>query len=245
MKILYGFVGAILGFVFGGIAATLVVSATSDGNDFADGFKLMGYGLVGLILGMILGALLALRIAHYVETHPQAKRKNILIVAGSALAVSGACAIMLWGNDQLRLPPSDQQLISNFNRHRSAFDTLAQMSSTNKKLTRVDYGWTEPSDPKTIGVSPARIGRYRQLLDSVNVHRGFEASDEGAEIDYLYWATGSAISSDTDKGYAYLTTPPKQMLSSLDPCRPDEKNGVKAYRHIQGPWYLYYDYLPG
>jgi len=61
----------------------------------------------------------------------------------------------------------------------------------------------------------------------------------------LYWCEGSAISSDTDKGYAYLTVPPKQVLTTLDDCQPDEENGVKAYYHIEGCWYLYYDYLPG
>jgi hypothetical protein len=67
-------------------------------------------------------------------------------------------------------------------------------------------------------------------------------------VDFYYWDIGSAVSSDTDKGYAYLTMPPFNLLPSLDGSHPDERNGdngVKTYRHIRGNWYLFYEYIPG
>ena len=60
-------------------------------------------------------------------------------------------------------------------------------------------------------------------------------------IAFFYWLTGSAISSDTDKDYAYMTKPPANMLNSLDQCQPDNRKGVEAYPHIEGNWYLFRD----
>lgn len=118
------------------------------------------------------------------------------------------------------------------------------MTQADKGLQRVDYDWTDPSNPQAIGVSPARVSIYRHLLDSVQCHRGFNAYQNHG-IEFQYWGHGSAISDDEDKGYAYLAAPPKETLNSLDDCRPDKKNELQAYRRIEGCWYLYYDYIPG
>jgi hypothetical protein len=59
---------------------------------------------------------------------------------------------------------------------------------------------------------------------------------------------GSAISSDTIKGYAYRTRPPMEVLNSLDGFRPNPKDAddtIKVYRHIRGNWYLFFEYIPG
>ena len=247
MGFLCGFAGAFLGAIVGLAAVLLGVAVLSDGNDIGDAFAFVGLAPVGLIIGAILGIVAALKLRQYTRKTwgiKSVRRKTALILAASVLATPALVTVALWGAYQSRQPPSDQQLLRNFNRNRITFNELAQMTQADKELTRVDYDWTQPSDPRTVGVSAERIRKYRYLLNSINVHRGFQ-SDTSHNVEFMYYATGSAISSDTNKGYTYLTVPPKQTLNTLDDCQPDEKNGVEAYRHIEGHWYLYYEYLPG
>ena len=119
------------------------------------------------------------------------------------------------------------------------------MVQADKGLTRVDDDWTQPDDPQRVGVGPARIAEYRRLLRRVGTPRGFQTTGATDDIDFYYWLTGSAITSDREKGYSYLATPPAHLLKSLDQCQPDDRNPVEFYRHIQGNWYLFYEYLPG
>ncbi len=239
--------GAVSWAIVGAAAALLFVAVHSDGNDLGDAFGFMGLAPVGLILGAILGVVLALILKQYATknwSEEQAKRKNFLIVTGSVLAAPILTAALIWDAGRYGGPPPDQQLLADFARHRTDLEKVAQMKQADRGLLRVDYNWTEPDNPQKVGVPIQRVAKYRRLLESAGVHRGFEAY-QPHEVDFLYWGRGSAISSDTDKGYAYLTVPPKQVLKTLDDCQPDEKNGVEAYRHIEGHWYLYYKYLPG
>jgi hypothetical protein len=77
------------------------------------------------------------------------------------------------------------------------------------------------------------------------VPEGFAVGAQANDVEFDYWGKGSAISSDTDKGYAYLTKCPAHVLSSQDKCGPKGDEMVEAYRHIQGHWYLFDRYLPG
>ena len=250
MGFFYGFTGALLGAIAGGAAVVLGISVQSDGNDIGDAFAFIGLAPIGLVVGAILGIIAALVLRRYVSKTREslsARRKSNFIVAVSVFAVPAFVTAALWISFRVSQPPSDQELLRNFDHNRATFNELAQMTQADKHLIRVDveYDSTEPSNPETVGVSAERISKYRQLLKSVKLHRGFEANQSHQEVDFLYYATGSAISSDNDKGYAYLTAPPTKTLSSLDDCGPDGENRVEAYRHIEGCWYLYYDYLPG
>ncbi len=247
MKLLYGFIGAILGAILGSITALFLVALGTGGDSFAIALSFMIVVPIGLIVGGALGIVAALRLLRFVQGGQKdkvARWNSVLAVTGSVLAVPILVAAMLWGDWKLGQPPSDQQLLSNFARHKATFNELSRMALTDKNLSRVDYDWTDPSDTQKVGVSPERITKYRSLLESIGLHRGF-SSDGVHSIEFISYGQGSAMSSDEFKGYMYLMTPPKQVLSSLDRCQPDEKNGVEAYRHIEGHWYLYYEYLPG
>ena len=247
MKLLCGFIGAILGAVLGSTTALFLVALGTDGDSFAMALSFTIVMPIGLIVGGSLGIVVALRLLRFVRGNQRDKAvrwKNVLAVAGSILAVPILVAAMLWGGWRLGQPPSDQQLLNNFARHKATFNELSQMVLMDKNLTRVDYDWTDPSDPQRIGVPPERIAKYRSLLESVGLHRGF-SSDGVHSVEFISYGQGSAASSDEFKGYMYFATPPKQVLKTLDYCHPDEKKGVEAYRLIEGHWYLYYEYLPG
>lgn len=247
MGFLYGFIGAIFGAALGGATAFLFVCSAEDGDGLGIALLMFVWGPVGLIAGIILGLMLALRVLRYVKEHQQgkqAKLRNALLVSGLFLAVLVLVPVLVRNGNQYQYPPSDQQLINNFRFRRSVFDDLAQMKLADKGLLRVGNDWTQPDDPRTVGVSPERIAEYRGLLNCAGVHQGMGADGlHGAE--FTCWAQGGATSSDVDKGYAYLAVPPKQLLESLDAYQPDGLHEVEVYRHIEGCWYLYYDYLPG
>src|SRR4030095_10219009 len=144
-------------------------------------------------------------------------------------------------------PPSDQRLLSNFDKHEATFNKLIEMLKTDRDLIRVDENWTEPKHPETVGVSPARIANYRQMLRGARGPRGVQAETFVYEVDFFYWMIGSARLSDTIKGYAYRTRPPMEVLNSLDGFRPNPKDAddtIKMYRRIRGTWYLFFEYIP-
>jgi hypothetical protein len=247
-RLLIGLGGALVGAIVGLGIALLAAVAGAGGNTLAEGFGLMGTAPVGLLLGMILGAVLALRVLRYLQrddlgTTARRKKTSLafaLVVGIPALIVGTFHAAMHYDD-----PPPDRELIANFRQHQGEFEQLAKMLQTDKALTRVDQDWTDPNSPQSIGVSQSRIDEYRRLLRDVKTPRGFQTPGNPNDIEFYYFMTGSAISSDTDKGYAYLVTPPPHPLTNLDDCQPDEKNGITAYRHIQGNWYLFYEYIPG
>lgn len=245
MRVLYGFSGALLGAVLGGMSALLIASVATDGDVFGAFLGLMYAGPVSLVVGAVLGVMLALRVLRFVRTNGLARRKNALLVSGLLLAFPVLVAAMAWGIDRSGQPPSDQQLLSNFTDHRAAFDTLAQMKLADKGLMQVHDDWTQPGDFRSVGVSPERIAEYRHLLNEAGTRRGLQADGlHGA--DFLFWEQGSVFSSDTAKGYAYLSVPPKHILGSLDQYNDQSEDlaEIQAYRHIEGCWYLYYEYLP-
>ncbi len=247
MGFLYGFIGAILGAILGGITATFLVVMATSGDSFAIALSFIFTVPIGMVIGGALGIVAALRLLRFARESKNdraAKQNTAFAIVCSVLAIPALGAAMLWETWHLGQSPSDRQLLSNFASHKSTFNTLSQLTLIDKNLTRVDYDWTDPSDTQKIGISPERIAKYHSLLESVGLHRGF-SSDGVHSVEFISYAQGSAMSSDEFKGYAYLTVPPKEALPSLDDCQPDEKNGVTAYRHIEGPWYLYYDYLPG
>ena len=246
MKVLYGVAGAILGAIVGGTSALLITSLQSKGNAIEDGLTFLGYGLLGLLLGVIAGVILALRLFHALREGKLSRKRKALLLAASLISPLALTAGIFKAAAYVSAPPSDRELLAHFDRHRATFDQLARMTQADKGLERVDDNWTSPDAPLTGSVSASRLAAYRRLLRNAGVPRGFRATADGTEVDFYYWLTGSAISSDTDKGYAYLTKPPPHVLSSLDPCHPDDPDEqVTAYRYIQGHWYLFYEYLPG
>ena len=140
--------------------------------------------------------------------------------------------------------PSDVVLLAQFAKHRATLEKINQMVLADRGLTRVDQDWTNPSEPATVGVSVHRIAQYRSLLRSAGVPRGFQTDGAGREVDYFYWLTGYAITSEADTGYAYLEAPPKQIAANLSDVPYGGSAEVKLFRPIQGHWYLFYEYEP-
>lgn len=122
-------------------------------------------------------------------------------------------------------PPSDQEMLAIFQYHHAAFDQIRRMTQADK------------------GLSGVNDGQYDKLFKVTGV---ISCSTGDQDVNLRVWGVGNALSSDANKGYAYLVTPPTNLLNSLDDCQPEDiRFNVEAYQHIEGNWYLFYEYIPG
>ena len=246
MKTFVGILGAVVGLIIGLISGILVAAKLAGDDDFGAAMFCVITLPVGLAAGAVAGVILALRVLDYSwrnELGAPSRRKKAALLLGLAVCVPALATWMFHAADHHEDPPADQQMLANFRQHQAAFDKLARMAQADKSLTRVANNWTNPSDPLSVGVGQSRINQYRELLSVVGVVGGLGSDTDS--VEFYYWGHGSAISSDTDKGYVYEKKPPAPLLPSLDGCRPNGNNFMLTYRHIEGNWYLYYKYLPG
>lgn len=151
--------------------------------------------------------------------------------------------------------PTDAALVERFQRHKRDLNQLVQMFEADKGLGRVGDSFTRPDDPGRVGVSTQRIQKYRQLCGRVGASACIEGYD--ATFDRLYgpvqpgrtevknpiWihvsGLGLSVSGST-KGFLYSKAPPFEVVADLD--RISSSRSGTWIRHIEGPWYLYFDY---
>jgi hypothetical protein len=247
VKILLRIIGASIGAVFGLLASVALIRLLSSGNMVEEGFLLLPGAPAGLLAGAVAGAIVVMRVARRLGAKSvsdiERGGKRWLIVA-LVLGIPAAFVAVVWIAREAIEPPSDVAMLRHFERHEGAFDTLVKMASADKGLDRVDQDWTMPADVRSVGVSSERLADYRRLLRDAGTPRGFQVSKGDDGFDFLFWLRGSAISDDTDKGFAYRTTPPPNTVQSLDGIRADSRNALIAYRHIRGNWYLFYEFIP-
>ena len=245
MGFLYGFIGALLGSLLGLASLILAVIVSEEGRLPDAAFVASFYSPFGLIAGSLLGVTagaLAWRFARANPHSKQAKRR----IAGAVLAVCVLIPALLGGAYWETLAPSDGQLIGNFRRHRAAFDAMVQMSQADKGYVSVSHHTNTPDEVREEGISSNRAEQYRRLLNEAKVRDLAAGTDkiEGYRAKFSCWFQGSGQTEDYGKGYVYLAVPPGPLVGSLDNYRPDADDKDDAYRHVEGHWYLYYEYLP-
>ncbi len=143
--------------------------------------------------------------------------------------------------DRVSQHPTDEAMIQNFTAHKQDFQELVTMVQSDRGLRRVDDTWTDPSVPATISVTPQRIADYRRRFAVCGVRRGFYSFQSGSNIEFIATAFG-LCTGGSGKGYAYLTTPPPETVPSTDTSRTVRRGAFRVYRHIEGNWYITYDF---
>jgi hypothetical protein len=238
--------GALIGAAFGLVTCFELLPILCGGNLLAAGFLFLPGAAVSLIAGGIAGAISATRVAKRLgePTTATERRSRRILVLSLLLGIPSTFVAVVWIGRAAMKPPSDAAMLRHFERHEATFAALAQMATADNGLDRVDENWTMPADTNSVGVSTERLGVYRRLLSQAGTPRGFQVSKSHDGFDFFYWLVGSAISDDTDKGFAYRTTPPPSTVQTLDDIRTDSREPFIAYRHIHGSWYLYYEYTP-
>jgi hypothetical protein len=144
---------------------------------------------------------------------------------------------------QVSRHPTDEALIQNFTIHKAEFQELVAMIQADKGLRRIDDNWTDPSDPSTVGVPPERIVDYRKRFAVCGIPRGFYSFQAGSNINFIATAFG-LCTGGSGKGYAFLSTPPlpSDIVSSTDDYRTNRRGAYRVYRHVEGNWYIEYDF---
>jgi len=178
MRVVAGLIGAVLGTSIGVVIGLLAAILATHNELFGILFIGMCTVPAGVLLGSILGGIAGSRL-FYFSGHATGRgriRTQQVVVLSSAVIGSAAILMVLlvWTIRIGMTPSSDQRLLSNFDKHEATFITLIEMLKTDRDLIRVDENWTEPKDPETIGVSPARMAKYRQMLRGARVPRGLK-----------------------------------------------------------------------
>lgn len=167
-----------------------------------------------------------------------------LAVDGSQLAQAlsvvknGASFRLVREHPRIWPPLGDAELLARFRSLRPLLSQLEAMAKLDRKLEYIDDSYFRPEGAY---LSASRQSRYRTLLARSGV-RGLDRTPKGCEM--WTWGYGAAPISDFFKGYAYLPNPRKQVVANLDTVRFDPRRTFKAYRHIEGRWYLYFEFIP-
>jgi hypothetical protein len=240
-------IGAVIGAAFGLVTCYALLPALCGGNLLAAGFLFLPGAPLSLIAGGVAGAISATRVAKCLGVRPETtakRRSRRILVLSLLLGIPSAFFAVVWIGRVAMEPPSDAAMLRHFEHNEATFAALAQMATADKGLDRVDQNWTMPADTSRVGVSTERLEVYRRLLSQAGTPRGFQISRDHDGFNFFFWLMGSAISDDTDKGFAYRTTPPSNTVQSLDGIRAASREPFIAYRHIHGNWYLFYEFIP-
>jgi hypothetical protein len=247
VKTLFGIIGAVTGAVLGFTAAVALVRLLSHGNVLGEGFLILIAAPLGVLTGAVAGAPVTVRVVAYLRqpaASVAARPEQKILLLGLLLGIPAAFLVLVLIAREAVEPPSDSAMLRHFERQQTTFERLVKMADADKGLVRVDEGWTMPPDTQDIGVSRERLAAYRGLLREAGTPRGFKVSSEDPGYDFYFWLRGSAISDDATKGFAYRANPPSGIVRTLDGIRVDPGKYLIAYRHIRGPWYLFYEFTP-
>lgn len=110
-----------------------------------------------------------------------------------------------------------------------------------KGLGRVAYDFTRPERPEEVGVTRERLADYRKLFGNLGLTAGVEGYDE-KDMVWFHVSTYGLSVTGSSKGYAYLRERPKLVVDNLDTYWSRDGKSFTAFRHIEGDWYLYFDY---
>ena len=247
MRLVFGIIGAVIGAIFGLISAVALAELVSNGNTLGEGFLLLTAAPLAGLTGAAVGVLVTVRVVPHLREKPTsvtARRRQKRIRLGLLLGIPAAFVVVIFVARKAVEPPSDSVMLRHFERQQATYEELVKMAGADKGLARVDGNWTMPADTRSVGVSRERLEAYRKLLRDAGTPRGFKALGDDAGYDFYFWLRGSAISDDIQKGFAYRTSPPPDLVQSLDGVRVAPGKYRAAYRHIRGSWYLFYEYIP-
>lgn len=154
--------------------------------------------------------------------------------------------------------PKDAELIEKFRVHRDDLELLVRMLKEDRSLGRVGEDFTRVSNffgdcvrdgpdcstSTDIGVSDARLSEYRRLFSKIGLSRGIEGYGKKELITFIVSTKGLAVTGSS-KGFVYATdlkASSMNVVEDLDSYWSDDKRSFTALRHIEGSWYLYFNY---
>jgi hypothetical protein len=101
------------------------------------------------------------------------------------------------GPDLESAAPTDETLDANFRAHRTAFESLLEMSRADRSVIRIandftwldtDSSWPRPEDK--LGFPKQRLDQYRHLFREASLQGGILQEKEGGVTYFIYWSRG-------------------------------------------------------
>jgi hypothetical protein len=164
-----------------------------------------------VLAGLVLGVVQLLR--------PSQSRREPAIAAILGVASLAVLALLLVVSFDSGFPSErhrpDDELIADFEAHRGQFAEAVEQFRARD--------WVDASLLKALDVNSDGVIEYPRGV-----------------ITFTDSVQGIAVSGSS-KGYAYSKTPPKPLVEATDSYRGGDGGGFLVYRHIEGPWYIYYD----
>lgn len=142
--------------------------------------------------------------------------------------------------------PADETLETNFRAHRTALESLLEMSRADRSVIRIanDFTWldTDSSWPRAedkLGFSTARWAQYRRLFYEGGVPGGILQDNKDGITYFIYWSRG-LMTNGSFKGYAYSEKDLTPVVSSLDDHNSWPQGKRVIFRKLDGNWYLFW-----
>ena len=134
---------------------------------------------------------------------------------------------------------SDEIMITRFHDHRTEFEQLKTMAIADDPMRRVDDDWSDPAN-----LPADRVAEYRRLFKIAGTPRGISKYQGNEQIKFTASSQGW-VASGSSKGYIYRRgrRPPGDFVDSLNDQNRFRELDKYFLRHIEGDWYLYFQWL--
>ena len=139
-------------------------------------------------------------------------------------------------------PPTENQLLENFESHRSEFDKLLAMGIADKIFHRISAGEIPPR-----GMPDTRFREYLIIFKRLGIENGVNWGIPGSPDGFFVISSSSVPIGGKSRliGYVYCSVPPDpvvpHLLISHFPFEIHKGNGRHiVFRQLQDHWYLFY-----
>jgi hypothetical protein len=125
-------------------------------------------------------------------------------------------------------------------------EKLRIMADEDRKVIRIanDFTWIESNvnlpRPRTeLGFSVQRWETYKALFKKASIQEGISRTQDIPNAIFFIASASGLVTGGSEKGYAYLPSPPAKVYGSLDKFPNDSKSNLPSFRNLDGNWYLY------
>ena len=188
-----------------------------------------------------------------VESNIPSKTMSSLVKASAlGLAMCGLVILVVFVFQSSFSPsfqsqaPADETLDTNFRARRQTFESLLEMSRTDRSVIRIasDFTWLDtdsswPRAPEKLGFSKERWDQYRGLFREAGVPEGILQDTEGGITYFICWTQG-LMTNGSLKGYAYSENKLTPVVTSLDNSASWPKGKRVIFKKLDGNWYLFW-----
>ena len=226
---IFGILGGI-----GGICMAEWAAVVGGGGDpFLSAAGLFGGAIAGGISGTIYGG--ASLPSAFFRTRGDRRARRVQVWRAVAIGgcLLGLSAAACWSRESIIEGPSDGNLVTTFMRREPELDELQRLLTRPLDL-KAGTALAPAGDGKPLHLTQKQVPETLAQLRATSVPR--TDMDGGIEVEVWIWIDWGGVSS---KGYAYLPTPPKEIVSSLDQIPDTTDFTGTVYRHVHGNWYLY------